>query len=161
VDLLDELFNRFDDLADRFGLEKIKTIGDAYMAVAGAPEPRADHALAAVELAGAMLTAVDEVRRSTGVPIAVRIGVASGPVVGGVIGRRRLLFDLWGDTVNLAARMESSGVPGRVQIAESTHAQLPPERFRFEPHEVEAKGLGRLSTYLLVDDTPGTTAPSA
>ena len=161
VDLLDELFNRFDDLADRFGLEKIKTIGDAYMAVAGAPEARADHALAAVEMARAMLTAVDEVRGSTGVPIAVRIGVASGPVVGGVIGRRRLLFDLWGDTVNLAARMESSGVPGRVQIAESTRAQLPPERFRLEPREVEAKGLGRLRTFLLLDDGPDPARPGA
>ena len=153
VDLLDELFNRFDDLADRFGLEKIKTIGDAYMAAAGAPTDRADHAAAAVEMAFAMLVVVEQVRKSTGIPIAVRIGVASGPVVGGVIGRRRLLFDLWGDTVNLAARMESSGVPGRIQIAQSTATLLPQGRFLLEPREVDAKGLGRLTTFLVDDMT--------
>jgi guanylate cyclase len=151
VDLLDELFTRFDDLAERHGLEKIKTIGDAYMAVAGAPEPRAEHATAAVAMAHEMLSAVDEIGHSTGIPIAVRIGVASGPVVGGIIGRRRLLFDLWGDTVNLASRMESSGIAGRVQIAGSTRALLPPGTFALEPREVEVKGLGRLTTFLLVD----------
>jgi len=149
VDVLDELFTRFDDLAERHGLEKIKTIGDAYMAVAGAPEPNAQHAPAAVAMAAAMLGVVDDLRATTGIPIMVRIGVASGPVVGGVIGRRRLLFDLWGDTVNLASRMESSGVPGRVQIAASTRRLLPPDRFTLEPREVEAKGLGRITAYLL------------
>ncbi len=152
VDVLDELFTRFDDLAEAFGLEKIKTIGDAYMAVAGAPEPRADHAGAAVEMAQAMLATVDELRAKSLVPIAVRIGVASGPVVGGVIGRRRLLFDLWGDTVNLASRMESSGVAGRIQISESTRMLLPAGQFETEPREVDAKGLGRLTTFLLRDD---------
>jgi guanylate cyclase len=151
VDLLDELFTRFDECADTFGLEKIKTIGDAYMAVAGAPDPRPDHAVAAVEMARAMLGSVERIRTSSGVPIAARIGVASGPVVGGVIGRRRLLFDLWGDTVNLASRMESTGIPGRIQVAASTRALLPPERFALEPREVEAKGLGRLTTFLVVE----------
>ncbi|HET7029311.1 MAG TPA: adenylate/guanylate cyclase domain-containing protein, partial [Candidatus Limnocylindrales bacterium] len=149
VDLLDELFTRFDECAEAAGLEKIKTIGDAYMAVAGAPDPQPEHAVAAVEMARTMLGAVDRIRTSTGAPIAVRLGVASGPVVGGVIGRRRLLFDLWGDTVNLASRMESSGIPGRIQIAASTQALLPPGRFPVEAREVDAKGLGRLTTYLL------------
>jgi class 3 adenylate cyclase len=102
-------------------------------------------------MARAMLGSVERIRTSSGVPIAARIGVASGPVVGGVIGRRRLLFDLWGDTVNLASRMESTGIPGRIQVAASTRALLPPERFALEPREVEAKGLGRLTTFLVVE----------
>jgi guanylate cyclase len=149
VDLLDELFTRFDDIAESHGLEKIKTIGDAYMAAAGAPEPRSDHAVAAVEMAQAMLDVVADLRRSTGVSIEIRIGIASGPVVGGVIGRQRLLFDLWGDTVNLASRMESTGVPGEIQIAASTNRLLPPGRFRVTGREVDAKGLGRLTTFML------------
>ncbi len=149
VDVLDELFTRFDELAEEHGLEKIKTIGDAYMAVAGAPERRADHALHAVEMARAMLAVVADLQRSTSIPIEIRIGVASGPVVGGVIGRRRLLFDLWGDTVNLASRMESSGIPGRVQIAASTRDRLPAGRFDLEPRDIEAKGLGRVTAFLV------------
>ena len=149
VDLLDELFTRFDDIAEAHGLEKIKTIGDAYMAVAGAPEPRRDHALAAAQMAQAMLEAVRELRGKTGVSIEIRIGIASGPVVGGVIGRNRMLFDLWGDTVNIAARMESSGVPGEIQLAASTYELLPPGRFHVTKRDVEAKGLGRLTTFML------------
>jgi class 3 adenylate cyclase len=157
VDLLDELFTRFDACADASGLEKIKTIGDAYMAVAGAPNPRVDHALPAVEMAFAMLDAVHELRAETGVALSARVGVASGPVIGGVIGRRRFLFDLWGDTVNLAARMESSGIAGRIQISASTRALLPADRFTFEAREVDVKGLGRLTTYLV---TPAPQRPS-
>ena len=149
VDLLDALFTRFDDLADRFGLEKVKTIGDAYMAVAGAPEPRPDHAVVAVELALAMVDAVTDISATAGIPMEVRVGVGTGPVVGGVIGQRRLQFDLWGDPVNLASRMESSGLPGRVQIAASTRDLLPPGRFVLEAREIEAKGLGRLTAYLV------------
>jgi len=161
VELLDDLFIRFDALADRHGIEKIKTIGDAYMAVAGAPEPRTDHASVAVEIGLDMLDAVAGVRESTGLPIEVRVGVGSGRVVGGVIGRRRLLFDLWGDTVNLASRMESSGVAGRVQVAESTYRLLPAGRFVVEPREIEAKGLGRLSAYLVRRSRPGEIVPSS
>jgi class 3 adenylate cyclase len=149
VDLLDDLFTRLDDLAERHGLEKIKTIGDAYMAVAGAPEARTDHAVAAVDMALAMVDSVADLRRRTGVPIEVRVGVASGAVVGGVIGRRRLLFDLWGDTVNLASRMESTGAPGRVQIAASTRDLLPPTRFALSARDIDAKGLGPITTYLV------------
>lgn len=148
VAVLDGLFTTFDDLADRHGLEKIKTIGDAYMAVAGAPRPREDHAQAAVELARAMIAAVGEVRAREGIELEMRVGLASGPVVGGVIARRRLLFDLWGDTVNLAARMESSGVPGGIQLSSATAAELADE-YVLEPREVDVKGLGRLTAYLL------------
>ena len=149
VDLLDDLFTRFDDLAERHGLEKIKTIGDAYMAVAGAPEAQATHARAAVDMGLAMVDSVAGLRASTGVPIEVRVGVASGPVVGGVIGRRRLLFDLWGDTVNLASRMESSGVAGRVQISGSTRELLPPGGYAVSPRDIDARGLGRMTAYLV------------
>jgi adenylate cyclase len=148
VAMLDDLFTRFDELAGTHGLEKIKTIGDSYMAVAGAPEPQADHAVAAVEFARAMIGVVAETRAESGVDLQVRVGIASGSVVGGVIGRQRLLFDLWGDTVNLASRMESSGVPGRIQVAESTHDLLR-DRVAFERREVDVKGLGPRTTYLV------------
>jgi len=147
VALLDALFTSFDELAAVHGVEKIKTIGDSYMAAAGAPEPRDDHALAAFRFAGQMLDAAAEWRQSNDIALELRIGLASGSVVAGVIGQRRILFDLWGDTVNIAARMESSGVAGRVQVAASTWQRLP-DRVRFEHREIEVKGLGRMATYL-------------
>jgi adenylate cyclase len=148
VELLDGLFTRFDKLAAGHGLEKIKTIGDAYMAVAGVPEPHADPAMATVECARAMIDAVAEVAGEAGVRLNVRIGIATGPVVGGVIGRQRLLFDLWGDTVNLAARMESHGVPGRIQVAEGTRIALD-GRCGLEARTLDVKGLGRRQAYLV------------
>jgi adenylate cyclase len=148
VEMLDDLFTRLDAIAAEHGLEKIKTIGDSYMAVAGAPEPRDDHASAAVEFARAMIDVVADIRAESEADLQVRIGVASGRVVGGVIGRQRLLFDLWGDTVNLASRMESSGVPGRIHVSESTRDLLA-GRCDFERREVDVKGLGRLTTYLV------------
>jgi adenylate cyclase len=150
VELLDDLFTRFDALTSEHGLEKIKTIGDAYMAVAGAPERRVDHADAAVGLAVAMRGAVPGWRAEHGLVLELRIGLASGPVVAGVIGEQRLSFDLWGETVNLAARMESSGVPGRIQVAASTAALLD-ERWSLEPREVDIKGLGAMRAYVVVD----------
>jgi len=151
VAFLDELFTRFDGLAAECGVEKIKTIGDAYMAVAGAPEPRADHASAAMALARGMLTALADARARLALPLELRVGLASGPVVGGVIGQRRILFDLWGDTVNVASRMESSGVPGRIQVARSTRDLLR-DSLSFEEREpLEVKGLGRMTRYLLAD----------
>jgi guanylate cyclase len=151
VGFLDELFTRFDELAAECGVEKIKTIGDAYMAVAGAPEPRADHASAAMALARGMLTALVEARTRLDLPLELRVGLASGPVVGGVIGQRRILFDLWGDTVNIASRMESSGVPGRIQVGPSTRDLLR-NSWSFEERErVEVKGLGRMTRYLLAE----------
>jgi guanylate cyclase len=162
VSFLDELFRRFDSLAATGGVEKIKTIGDSYMAVAGAPDPRADHAAAALRLAEGMLAALADVRRQLGIALELRIGLASGSVVGGVIGQQRILFDLWGDTVNLAARMESSGVPGRIQVAASTWTLLRDDpSFSFETREsLEIKGLGRMTTYLLVDAAVSSTTRS-
>ena len=151
VGVLDELFSQFDERAAECGVEKIKTIGDSYMAVAGAPEPRADHAQAAIALARRMLTTLADIRGRMDLPLELRIGLASGSVVGGVIGQRRILFDLWGETVNIASRMESAGVPGRIQVSASTRALLG-SAFSFEEREaVEVKGLGRMTTYLLVD----------
>ena len=153
VSFLDDLFSRFDALAATSGVEKIKTIGDSYMAVAGAPLARSDHADAAMAMARGMLAVLAEVRDRAGLTLELRIGLASGPVVGGVIGQKRILFDLWGDTVNVASRMESSGVPGRIQLAPSTWELLrESSAYSFEARQpIEVKGLGLMTTYLLVD----------
>ena len=150
VTLLDELFSSFDDLAVAHGLEKIRTMGDSFMAVAGAPVTRSDHARAAIGLAIAILEVASRWRAAHGVDLELRVGLATGPLVGGVIGRRRLLFDVWGDTVNTAARMESSGIPGRIQVAPTTWTALRDE-YLFERRELDVKGLGPMTTYLLAD----------
>jgi class 3 adenylate cyclase len=142
ADALDALFRRFDEIADRHGLEKIKTIGDAYMAVAGAPVPVTDHAEAAVAMALDILAEAGDIKWPSGDPIVVRGGVASGPAVAGVIGHRKFAYDLWGDTVNLASRLEEHGEPGRVLVSESTAARLA-HRYNFAPTQildVEGKG---------------------
>jgi len=149
VALLNELFSEFDDLVVSRGLEKIKTIGDAYMVAAGIPEVRADHAEALVELAFDMLEAARRHGRRLGCPFDLRIGINSGPVVAGVIGRRKFIYDLWGDSVNTAARMESHGVPGAVQVSQSTLDKLG-GRYEFEPRgEIAIKGKGNMAVYLL------------
>lgn len=148
IGLLEDLFTRFDDVASDVGVEKLKTMGDAYMAVAGAPLPRDDHAMVAIESARRMLVAAQRWRETHGVDLGIRIGLASGPAVGGVIGRRRILFDLWGDTVNTASRMQSSGLAGRIQVAESTMRRAS-ERFSFEERDLEVKGLGQVTAYVL------------
>ncbi len=159
VGVLDEIFVTFDDLTQRAGLEKIKTIGDAYMVVGGAPASRPDHADAVAGLAADMHAAMAEIRARTGYPLEVRIGMASGPVVAGVIGRHRFLYDLWGDTVNTASRMESHGVIGRTQVTADTAARLS-ARFRCEPRgEIEVKGKGRIPAFLVSRTPDGTTAP--
>lgn len=147
VALLDELFSAFDVAASSSGLEKIRTVGDSYMAVAGAPERRADHAGAGLELGRAILEASAAWRARNAVHLQLRVGLASGPVVAGVIGQRRMLFDLWGETVNLAARMESSSLPGRIQVAASSWMLLR-HRYRFQAREIDAKGLGPMTAYL-------------
>jgi guanylate cyclase len=149
VDLLDDLFSRFDAVAAGHGVEKLKTVGDEYMAVAGAPIARSDHAEVAIRAARDMLQATDRWREAHALSLPIRIGLASGPVVGGVIGQQRILFDLWGDTVNTAARMQSSGVPDRIQVSETT-MQRTAGQFEFDAREVDVKGLGSLTTYLLV-----------
>lgn len=152
IALLDDLFTRFDDVAAARGIEKLKTMGDAYMAVAGAPLPRQDHAMAVIDAARDMLKAVAAWREAHGVALELRIGLASGPAVGGIIGRQRILFDLWGETVNTASRMESSGVAGRIQVAESTMRRASPG-CAFVERVVDVKGMGQVRAYLL-DDVP-------
>ena len=162
VALLDDLFSRFDALAAARGVEKIKTIGDSYMAVSGAPEPRVDHATASLALAADMLLTVASWRDANDEELGIRIGLASGSVVGGVIGERRILFDLWGDTVNLASRMESAGVAGQIQVSESTWRRLTEaDRTKFERRDVDAKGLGLTQAYLMYPATAESAPPSA
>jgi class 3 adenylate cyclase len=150
VGVLDEIFTTFDHLTQEHELEKIKTIGDAYMVAGGLPEPRTDHAEAVVELALGMQDQLARVCERVGVDLAIRIGIDSGPVVAGVIGRHRFIYDLWGDTVNTASRMESHGVPGRIQVTESTYRRVR-DRFRFDDRgEIELKGKGLVRAYLVV-----------
>jgi class 3 adenylate cyclase len=149
VELLNQVFTRFDELAARHRVEKIKTIGDAYMAVAGLPESRADHAEAAARMALDLRDAVAELSRATGCSLRIRIGLCSGPAVAGVIGIQKFAYDLWGDTVNTAARMESHGVPGEIHVTESTYLLLR-ERYTFADQGViDVKGKGRMRTYFL------------
>jgi len=148
VDLLNELYTEFDHIAERHGLEKIKTVGDAYMVVGGAPLPRDDHATAVVEMALDMLDAVRQRGAAHG-PLEIRIGIHSGPVVAGVIGTRKLSYDVWGDTVNVASRLQSHGVPGAIQVSSATKEFLL-DRYQLEARgEVDLKGKGMTETYLL------------
>jgi class 3 adenylate cyclase len=145
---LDQIFSRLDDIVHRHGLEKIKTIGDQYMAVAGAPTPRADHAEAAARVA----LEICAVGRELGPGMTFRVGLASGPAVAGVIGKSRFSYDLWGDTVNLASRMESHGVPGKIQVDEQTGRILEPHFVLEDRGVIDVKGKGEVHTYFLVGE---------
>ncbi|OHD54981.1 MAG: hypothetical protein A2Y33_03165 [Spirochaetes bacterium GWF1_51_8] len=149
VEILNEIFSMFDILSEKHGLEKIKTIGDSYMLAGGLPEQCADHAECVAEAAFDMLDTLEELRNSRDIPLYIRIGIASGPAVAGVIGTKKFTYDLWGDTVNTASRMESHGETGRVHCAHGTY-ELLKDRYVFEPRgEIDVKGKGRVKTYFL------------
>jgi adenylate cyclase len=154
VDLLNQIFSTFDHLAVQHHLEKIKTIGDAYLAVGGLPTPRPDHAEAIAELALDMQKAIAQfhvpgTQAGDRCPLTMRIGINTGPVGAGVIGIQKFTYDIWGDTVNIASRMESLGVPGKIQVTASTYARLH-DRYDFEERGwVDVKGKGEMKTYFL------------
>jgi class 3 adenylate cyclase/HAMP domain-containing protein len=156
VTMLNELFSTFDRLAEQHGLEKIKTIGDAYMVVAGIPNPLPDHAAAITRMALDMIASVEAYGRRASPELTIRVGIHTGSVVAGVIGTKKFIYDLWGDTVNTASRMESHGVPGRVHVTEATRRLLG-DRFELEKlPPMEVKGKGTMQTYLVIrqNDAP-------
>lgn len=152
VNLLNQIFSVFDELAQKLGLEKIKTIGDAYMVAAGLPIPRIDHAEAIAKMALAMQKAITESGTLLGENLQLRIGINSGSVVAGVIGSNKFIYDLWGDAVNVASRMESLGLPGYIQVTETTYHYLK-HRFKLEKRGlIPVKGKGEMETYWLLAD---------
>jgi adenylate cyclase len=149
VALLNEMMRGFDRLAVECGVEKIKTIGDAYMVASGVPERVEDHAARLARMGLAMLDATDVLARSAGVALHLRIGIASGPLMGGVIGAKRLTYDVWGDTVNLASRLEGQSLPGRILVSEATYRQLQGQ-FDLEPRGmIDIKGVGQVETWFV------------
>ncbi len=150
VATLNELFSAFDRLAQQQGLEKIKTIGDAYMVAGGLPTPRPDHAEAIAEMALAMQAEVTRRTDPSGQPLQVRIGIDTGPVEAGVIGTAKFSYDLWGDTVNTASRMESHGIAGCIQVTARTYQRLR-DSYRFQRRgPIPVRGMGEMVTYFLV-----------
>jgi guanylate cyclase len=150
VGVLDRLFSHFDALAERHGLEKIKTIGDAYMVASGVPDPRSDHARALAVLALDMVASMGPGGAVEDLGLELRVGINSGPVVAGVIGRKRFLYDLWGDAVNTASRMESHGTPGDIQISRATYELLRDEFVCTPRGTIPVKGKGEMETWYLV-----------
>ncbi|WP_375338941.1 adenylate/guanylate cyclase domain-containing protein [Ancylothrix sp. D3o] len=149
VNNLNQIFSSFDQLADRHDLEKIKTIGDAYMVVGGLPMPRKDHAEAIAEMALDMQIELAKLSKGIGLNFTIRIGINTGPVVAGVIGLKKFTYDLWGDTVNTASRMESHGIPGAIQVSETTYLLLR-HKYTFQERGMSyIKGKGDMLTYLL------------
>ncbi|WP_214646825.1 adenylate/guanylate cyclase domain-containing protein [Ruegeria lacuscaerulensis] len=154
VSYLNRIFSGFDRTATELGVEKIKTIGDAYMVAAGVPDHRDDHAEVIVEMAHRMLAQVEALNREVDHPMHIRIGIHSGPVVAGIIGSHRFLYDIWGDTVNVASRLESTGAPGRVQVSEDTAWRIA-HRFQVsDPIETRIKGKGQVRTHFVTGRKP-------
>jgi class 3 adenylate cyclase len=148
--MLNKIFSSFDELAEKFGMEKIKTIGDAYMVAGGLDEERSDYSDAIVDMALEMRDLLHRDFNVNQMHLEVRIGVGTGPVVAGVVGKKKFIYDLWGDTVNIASRITSEGVPGMVQVDETTYRRLH-ERFDFhEPQTIYLKGKGNMVVYRLI-----------
>ncbi|WP_413168218.1 adenylate/guanylate cyclase domain-containing protein [Capilliphycus salinus ALCB114379] len=154
VSLLNQIFSSFDRLAERHGLEKIKTIGDAYMVVGGLPKPREDHALAIAEMALDMQQEIYQFKREDNQILNIRIGINTGPVVAGVIGLKKFSYDLWGDAVNIASRMESHGKVGEIQVSASTYELLKHKYILEKRGIVKVKGRGEMITYWLKSRQP-------
>lgn len=155
VGLLDEMFSAFDDLADKYGVEKIKTIGDAYMAVAGAPRSHEDHAHAILSLACEMRRAVERLAQATGLPLKLRIGVETGPIVAGVIGRSKFAYDVWGETVNIAARLQPLSDPGEILVGDRAKQALG-AKYAFRSFGAPVlQGVGAHPAWLLVEEANG------
>jgi class 3 adenylate cyclase len=149
VDNLNRVFSAFDDLCRRLQIEKIKTIGDAYMAAAGLPLPRPDHAEVIADFALAMLDALETVNTMIEVPFQIRIGIHTGSVVAGVIGSHRFLYDIWGDAVNLASRLETHSLPGRIHVSART-SEILASSYEFEPRGlINLRGIGKVKTFFL------------
>jgi class 3 adenylate cyclase len=150
VRVLNRIFSEFDALTEKYPVEKIKTIGDAYMVASGLPEPRPGHVRVIVEMALEMRAAIARMAKETGYALDVRIGVHTGPVVAGVIGTRKFIYDLWGDTVNTASRMESHGVPGTIQVTQAVRDAVSADGFVLEERgEIQVKGKGTMKTWFL------------
>lgn len=150
INTLNIIFSAMDELTDHFGLEKIKTIGDCYMAVAGAPIDNQFHAEVVANFACSVLERIEKINRDSSIPIQVRIGIHSGSVVGGIIGKKKFAYDLWGKTINLASRMESHGETNRIHVSEATY-QLLKDHFVFEKRgTILIKGVGEMPTYFLI-----------
>ena len=150
VDVLNNIFTKFDKITDHRGLEKIKTIGDSYMAAAGLPMPMNNHAEQAAHAAFDMLEVMDEINQQSDYKLKIRIGMSSGSVVAGVIGARKFLYDIWGDVVNTASRMESQGLPGKIQITDSTQQRLGESFITENIGYKNIAGKGEINTWFLV-----------
>lgn len=159
VRFLDRVYTTFDRLVDRHDLEKIKTTGDAYMVVSGVPTPREDHVEAIAALALDMSRAVAELRDPKGNPVPMRMGIASGPVVAGVVGARKFFYDVWGDAVNVASRMETTGAEGRIQVPQNVFERLRHAFVLEDRGEIEVKGKGVMRTWYLIGRKPVAPEP--
>ena len=149
VNLLNQIFSTFDQLAEQYGLEKIKTIGDAYLVAAGVPIPRTDHAFAVADMALSMQEAITQIKSDLGEPFQLRIGINTGSIVAGVIGKKKFTYDLWGNAVNLASRMQTQAEPGTIQLTAATYELLQARYWLEERGSIEVKGIGEVATYRL------------